>query len=160
MIEIIAGVIVLILAIIGIAKLVQGRGGGGGGGKFTRENLLYAVKWSKEQISDVYNLRIDEAVNESGKAGASAKRAYDGIRQIDEDEMEKLQMNKLARERYLQLFRMQRIADTTAKYIKTGVQARNLSERDASSFAKEILGAFGQGEKALYNLKKKAVTGG
>jgi hypothetical protein len=51
MIEIIAGVIVLILAIIGIAKLVQGRGGGGGGSKdimkmaANSENLLeYALK--------------------------------------------------------------------------------------------------------------------
>jgi hypothetical protein len=34
MIEIIAGAIVLILAIIGIAKLVKGRGGGGGGGTY------------------------------------------------------------------------------------------------------------------------------
>jgi len=51
-VEIIAGVIVLILAIIGIAKLAKWKGGGGGGGKAValNEKLLYSA------LEAVYNL--------------------------------------------------------------------------------------------------------
>jgi len=160
MIEIIiVGIIVLILAIIGIAKLAGGRGGGGGEKDgLTLEQLRDAVYSAKELINDVYSGKIGEAVNEAGQTGAKAKAAYDGLKQSEAEEMRKLELNNLQRERYLQLFRIQRIAETTAKYIKAGVETGKISEKDASEYAKRILGGFGEGEKSLYTLKKKVIS--
>ncbi len=158
MIEIIAGVIVLILAIIGIAKLAQRRGGEGAG-ELTLEQLQNAAYLAKDQINDVYSGKIGEAVGESGNVGASVSRAYDGLKRSESVAMRKLEIERSRIESYFQLFRLQRVADKTAKLVYRGIREKTLSEGDGSEYAKEILGAFGRGEKGLYKLTKKVISG-
>lgn len=170
MIEIIAGVIVLILAIIGIAKLVSGRGGGGASseekqasGAFLKQ-LQSAAYLALDQIGDVSSLaynpnkeKLIEAIKESGRTNAYVDRAAKNIRYSEQEAMRELQIEKARLDNYLQLFELQRKADTTAKLIYEGRKV--LTRDEISEYVKQIMGGFKQGEKGLYKLRNKVVSG-
>ena len=96
MIEIIAGIIVLILAIIGIAKLVQGRGGGGGGeeGKAValNEKLLYRALEAVYDLDkgvaaleahpEYFKAILESAKYASGLAGQASKNVQGHLRGV------------------------------------------------------------------------------
>jgi hypothetical protein len=79
MIEIIAGIIVLILAIIGIAKLAQRRGGGGGGG-----DIDTVVKMAENSIGYLeHALKNPEHLYEAMQSlQYAAKVGKDGIKSL------------------------------------------------------------------------------
>jgi len=81
MIEIIAGVVVLILAIIGIAKLVQGRGGGGG--SVDIDGVMKMASTSKRGLAQaLYNPeKMDAALEYLQKTAEVSKRAMGALSQ-------------------------------------------------------------------------------
>ncbi len=92
MIEIIAGVIVLILAIIGIAKLVGGRGGGGGEAVSLDKKLLYTALQEVYKVDkgiaaletdpEYFEAVLDSAKRASRLAGQASRNVQDHLRGV------------------------------------------------------------------------------
>jgi hypothetical protein len=83
MIEIIIGIIVLILAIIGIAKLASGRGGGGGGREsLNPEEVVQTVSaWKKTLLRGLYGdpESLRDAMKYAPSVAGAAKNAVSAI---------------------------------------------------------------------------------
>ena len=93
MIEIIVGIIVLILAIIGIAKLASGRGGGGGGKLGIDDVVIMASNSEKALAQAIYSKnpeQLKQALTYLQSVAGTSKQAISALYQQSRSTKERI----------------------------------------------------------------------